>query len=88
MGVPQSRIAGRILVRGSPEAQKWVSALALQAPSPDAISGCSGACLPDRLGEVKHDENSDRREQKAKREGADESQASGASDKSNEQGQQ
>src|SRR4051812_27323522 len=59
MGVPQSRIAGRILVRGSPEAQKWVSALALQAPSPDAISGCSGACLPDRLGEVKHDENSD-----------------------------
>jgi hypothetical protein len=78
MGTPQSRIAGRILVRGSPEAQQWVSASALEASSPGASSWCSGACLPDRFGEIKHDENDNRREQKAKRKRAHESEASGA----------
>jgi hypothetical protein len=88
MGTPQSKIAGRILVRGSSEAQQWISASALEASSPGATSWCSGACLSDRLGEIKHDEDGNRREQKAKRKGADESEASSAPEESNEHGKQ
>jgi hypothetical protein len=88
MGTPQSKIAGRILVRGSLEAQQWISASALEASSPGVTSWCSGACLSDRLGEIKHDEDGNRREQKAKRKGADESEASSAPEESNEHGKQ
>jgi hypothetical protein len=80
MGTPQSRIAGRVIVRGSAEAQQWIRTSALAAAPVSSSSGCLGACLIDRLGEVKRGENSHGREQKREHERADEPEASGSPD--------
>lgn len=77
MGTPMSRIAGRVVVRGSSEASRW-----------SAASGCLGACLPDRFGEIKHGEDGQWREQDAKGERAEEAEAPRASEEADEYRQQ
>jgi hypothetical protein len=77
MGTPVSRIAGRVVVRGSPDALRLGSA-----------SGCPGACPSDRLGQVKHGEDGNRREQDAKDESAQEADASLASEQPDKHRQQ